>query len=307
MEIQMFNIWYFVALILSFGGFIGLYFLLRNKSPKFQKIFLFCFLLFGLLLHFLKVFIPPYSTDISRWYRDSWFVNICGANIFLFPFFFLSKSDKLKDYMFYIGVLSGLVSILYPLEPLNKTNQAAEWLDIVRFYIHHDMLWYVPLLMVLFKLHKLSYKRIVYAPICLLGVMLFIMINQVLQSELGFVPLRGGDDSFFDIGYKNSSLIWGPGNESFAVILTALCPKIFKTVPVGAHAGEEKYLPWFWMIVPVMVYLTPICFLISLIWDHKNFKNDCITIWQKTKFFFNNLKTKSNKNKENSQEEQSKN
>lgn len=295
MKIEMFNGWYFLFLIISIGGFVGLYFLLKNKSEKFQKIFLFSFLIFGLALHFLKAFIPPYSTDVSRWYRDSWFINICGANILLFPFIFLSKSKKLKDYMFYVGVLSGLISIFYPMEPMVKANQAAEWLDIVRFYIHHNMIWYAPLLMVLLKLHTLSYKRVIFAPICLLGVMLFIMLNQVLQSELGFVPLRGDDDKFFDITYKNSSLIWGPGNQSFAVVFTALCPKIFKTVPVGAHAGEEKYLPWFWLIVPVFVYLTPICFLISLIFDFKNFKCDMIALNKKIKIVTNNIKQKTKK------------
>ena len=56
------------------------------------------------------VFIPPYSVDEARMLRDSWFVNICAANIALFPFMFLSKKECLKDYMFYIGAISGLIA-----------------------------------------------------------------------------------------------------------------------------------------------------------------------------------------------------
>ncbi|MBQ2781358.1 MAG: hypothetical protein IJF42_07385, partial [Clostridia bacterium] len=83
MIIEMFNFWYFFWLILAAGSIVGLYFLLRNRSEKTQKIVLFAFLAFGFVLHFLKMYIPPYSVDQARWYRDSWFSNICAANIAL--------------------------------------------------------------------------------------------------------------------------------------------------------------------------------------------------------------------------------
>ena len=276
MNIQMFNGWYFLMLFICLGLVVGLYFILKNRTQKTQKIVLFSLLLFGLILHFLKFLIPPYSTDIDRLYRDSWFINICGANIFLFPFFFLSKNEKAKDYMFYIGVLSGLISILYPMEPMAKVNQAAEWLDIVRFYYHHTMLWAVPLLMVVFKLHTLNYRRVLYVPTYLLAVMLFIMLNQVLQSELGFIPLRG--DDIFNINYKNTSMIWGPSGP-IGDFLAIFCPSFFKYIPVGDYAGQAKFWPWFWLIFPCYILITPICFLISLILDYKRFKNDMVIIY----------------------------
>ena len=276
MNIQMFNGWYFLMLFICIGLVVGLYFILKNRTQKTQKIVLFSLLLFGLILHFLKFLIPPYSTDINRLYRDSWFINICGANIFLFPFFFLSKNEKAKDYMFYIGVLSGLISILYPMEPMAKVNQAAEWLDIVRFYYHHTMLWAVPLLMVVFKLHTINYRRILYVPTYLLAVMLFIMLNQVLQSELGFIPLRG--DDIFNINYKNTSMIWCPSGP-IGDFLAIFCPSFFKYIPVGDYAGQAKFWPWFWLIFPCYILITPICFLISLILDYKRFKNDMVIIY----------------------------
>ena len=103
MFIAMFNFWYFFWLMLAAGATVGLYFLLRNRSKFTQKSVLFAILVFGLLLHFLKAYIPPYSVDQARMLRDSWFVNICAANIALFPFLFFSKKDAVKDYMFYLG------------------------------------------------------------------------------------------------------------------------------------------------------------------------------------------------------------
>ena len=244
---------------MSVGVYLALYFALKNKSEKTKKITLFSLLAFALALHFLKCFFPPYSVDKDRLYRDIFFINICGANIFLFPFIFLSKNKTAKDYMFYIGVLSGVLSVLLPLEPINKADQSAEWLDVVRFYIHHALLWIVPLLTVTLGLHKLSWKRVWQVPGCLLITMLFIMFNQILQSELGFVPLRG--DQLLEIWYKNSSYIWGP-DDSIGYLIARFCPEVFKTIPVGEFAGQTKYWPWVWLVVPAHLILIPLSFLL---------------------------------------------
>ena len=274
MYIDMFNFWYFFWIILAAGCTAGLYFLLKNRSVRTQKAVLFSLLVVGFLLHFLKAYIPPYSVDEARMLRDSWFVNICAANIALFPFMFFSKNKKIQDYMFYIGVISGLIALFYPQEPMAKLDQLSEQLDIIRFYFHHWMLLTVPLLTVLFKHHKLSYKRVYVAPVGLLGLMLFIMINQLFQAELGFTSLRLSND-FFAIGYKNTSYIWGPGvNDALGNFFALFTPKFFRIVPVGANAGKEKYWPWFWLIVPVFLLVTPIAFLLCMIFDHKAFWSD---------------------------------
>ena len=281
MFIAMFNGWYFFWLLVCTGATAGLYFLLRNKSDSTKKIVLFAFLALGLIAHFTKVYYPPYSTDEARMLRDSWFVNICAGNIALFPFMFWSKNEKIKDYMFYIGVISGLIALFYPQEPIAKLDQAAEQLDIIRFYYHHWMVLAVPLLMVMLGLHTLDYKRIWVAPTGLLLLMLFIILNQLFMSELGFIPLRDRGN-FFGIDYKNTSYIWGPGvNDAIGNVFAIFTPKFFKTVPVGEFAGQEKYWPWFWIIVPCYILVTPLAFGLSMIFDHKRFGADMKKLFRK--------------------------
>ena len=287
MIVDYFNFWHILGIILSICSYIGLYFLLRNKSDKTKKTMLFIILIFALLLHFLKAFIPPYSLDENRFNNDIWFINICAANILIFPFIFISKSKRAKDYMFYIGLLSGLISVLYPMEPILKgEGQASEFLDVIRFYIHHTILWVVPLLMVTLKLHKINYKGCIWAPTGLLLLMLFIILNQVFQEELGFIVRKTND--FFLVKFKNTSYIWGP-DDNIGYFIAKFTPDIFKIVPAGPNAGEIKYWPWFWLIVPAYILLTPIAFGISLPFDWNNFKKDVLRIFHNIKSF---VKTK---------------
>ena len=124
---------------------------------------------------------------------------------------------------------------------------------------------------------------VVYAGFELLLLMLFIILNQIFQSELGFIPLRD-NANFFDINFKNSSYIWGPGeNDAIGSFLALFTPSFFKTVPVGEFAGQIKYWPWFWMIVPAYVLVTPLSFGLSMIFDSHSLKNDWRTL--KTKLF----------------------
>ena len=273
MIIQMFNGWYFFWILLCTGAIVGLYFGLRNAKPTTQKAVLFALLAFAFAMFFLKANFPPYSVDEARKLRDSWFVNICAANVGLFPFLFFSKNKYVKDYMFYLGALSGLIALFYPQDPLSKADQIRDFGDILLFYCHHWTLLAVPMLMVLWGHHKLSYKRILSAPVGLLLLMLFIILNQIFQSELGFIPMRG--DDILHVNYKNTSYIWGPGtNDAIGNFLALFCPDFFKVIPIGEYAGQAKYWPWFWLIFPVFILVTPLSFGLCMIFDHHNFGQD---------------------------------
>lgn len=272
--VKLFNFWYFFFILLLAGVIVGLYFLLKDKTDKTKKLVLGSVLFFNLALHFLKLTFPPYSTDTELAMREIWFVNVCGTSVLFFPFIFMSKSDTAKDYMVFLGIISGFLAMLYPTEAIGESVKS---LDLWRFYICHGIIIAIPMLTVLLKLHKLDVKRIWKMPVCVCAMLLFIICNQVLQSELGMIPLRDGD--MLNINFRNPSLIWGP-TDDVAVIFSWLTPSFMKTVPAGPYAGQEKYWPFFWMLPGVIVYFILVPLLICLIFDFKDTKDAFVKLFK---------------------------
>ena len=273
--VELFNFWYIFFILLIAGAIVGLYFLLRNRAEKTKKIVLVSLLFFNLALHFLKLTFPPYSTNPEVAYREVWFVNVCATSVLFFPFIFLSKSAVAKDYMVCLGIVSGFLAMVYPTEAIGKSVAT---LDLWRFYICHGIIIAVPLLTMLLKLHKLDVKRIWKMPICVCAMLLFIICNQVLQSELGMIEMRSSD--ILEINWRNPSLIWGP-TDDVAVVFSWLTPSFMKTVPVGSYAGQAKYWPFFWMLPGVIVYFLLLPLLMCLIFDFKGTKETFVNFFKR--------------------------
>ena len=291
--VELFNVWYFAFLIVGIGAIVGLYFLLRNKSLKTKKIVIASLLFFNLALHFAKMFFPPYSLDPTGQLKHLWFINVCATSVLFFPFIFISKSDTAKDYMFYLGFISGFLALLYPTEAIGKQVLT---FDLWRFYICHWIIIAAPTLMVLLNVHKPSIKRIWKIPFCVSAMLLFIICNQILQSELGFINVRDGN--MFDINFHNPSLIWGP-TDDVAVLFSWLTPNFMKTVPIGEYAGQEKYWPFFWMLPGIFFYFLIIPMILNLIFNFKITKQEFVCFGKNCKTAFEKLKNvKGKKNKQ---------
>jgi hypothetical protein len=275
MTIELLNFYYFFFIVAAFAILIGLYFALRNRSERIKTIVVFALLLSNLILHFLKIHFPPYSTDPNKAARDIWFINICAVSVLTFPIFYISKNKTLKDYMFYLGALSGFLALVYPTEALGKELV----FDVWRFYYCHIVIFVAPILMVLLKIHELDYRRIWRIPFVMSAVLLFIMVQQVLQAELGIISLRS--DDFFDINVHNPSLIWGPGNEEVAGIIKVFTPDFLTKVPFGEFKGETKYWPFFWMLPFMTIVFAVFPFLMCLPWEWEHIVSDFQKLFKK--------------------------
>ena len=279
MTIALGNFGYIFFIVLAIGLVVGLYFLFRNKSLKSKKILIASLLIFNLLLHWLRLLFPPYAGNPSMILENAWFINICAVSVLTFPFLFFSKSDTAKDWMFYIGVISGFLSLVYPTEALGDSIAT---FDVWRFYICHMIIIIAPLLMILLKVHKLNYRNVWKMPFCMMAVMLFIICNQVLQSELGIIGMRGDDIFEEGCGYRNTSLIWGP-TDDISAIFTWLTPDFMKIIPAGEFAGQPKYWPFFYLLPGCFVYFWILPLLLCLPWEFKHIKSDFIDLKNKFK------------------------
>jgi hypothetical protein len=270
------NFYYFLYIALAFGLLTGLYFLLRNKSRKTARLTLFGLLFSGFALHFLKLFSGSYQEWMPRAIRTVTPENICAVSVLVFPWFFLSKKALLKDYMFYLGVMSGVGATLLPIDAIGTDAFAFE---TVRYYFCHMILWVVPLLMVLLKLHTLDYKRIWKVPFLLYLILCVILVNEVILTGAGFVHIT----HLYSNEVRNSSLIFGPLAEVAFVgdLFTALTPKLFLTVPTGANAGDVYYWPIVWLVIPFYIYFGITALLLSLPFEIKRIREDITKIWQK--------------------------
>ena len=108
------------------------------------------------------------------------------------------------------------------------------------------------------------------------------MIQSVPVMFAGADFLHFGPSFLFEIGYKNSAYIWGP-DDAIGNFIAKFCPDLFKTVPVEKFAGQTKYWPWVWLVVPAFVLITPLAFFLSLIFDGESLKADVTSACEKCK------------------------
>lgn len=281
MTVEFFNLPYFIFLFSGIGITVALHFLLRNKSDKTKKIVIFSLLLVNFALHFFKLLFAPYNESLERGLRDLFAVNICAVSVIVFPFIFMSKSEGAKDFMFYLGVLSGFLALLIPTEALGEQI----WqFDLFRFYIAHALILIAPFLMVSLKVHKLNYRRIWKMPLYMVVYFMFILVNQVIQSELGIVAIRDGN--FLDINFRNPSFFWKKPDSELAILFDVFTPNVFKTVPVGQFAGEAKYWPLIWITPAITFYFIFFPLLLSSPWEGKKMWADLKWLATKVKNFF---------------------
>lgn len=278
--VEFFNVYYFMYILIAAAIFFALLFGLRKANKKVIFWVLFGILAFNFCLHFLKLAFLPYRDGLPSTIRKVTFENICAVSTLIFPFLYLSKKNTARDYMFYLGTISGILACFVPTEALGKSPFI---FDTIRFYICHIILWIVPLAMVILGEHKLDYHRIWRAPTIFLCVECVILVNEVILMSIGFV--EGTLETLLSAQYRNNSFVFGitPDFEAIAGFLLIFVPKFLRVHPL---TGEAMYWPILWMVIPIYIYFSIIFFLMSLFWEHKHVKNDIIELKEKFKRSF---------------------
>jgi hypothetical protein len=271
--VQFGNIFYFFYLIMGTLAILATIRLLKNKSDKYRYWFLFGILVFNFALHFVKIFIYPYTTlDVPL--RKVSLENVCAINSVVFPIIFLLKNKTLKDYLIMAGMVSGFLSFVYPANAISDRfdgaflgHQMAFSIEIIRFYISHLILFLVPFVMMHYHMHEISIKRFSRAPLVFVMVLFIIFINELILTALNWVPRA----NLYDVNKRNPSLIFGI-KEEFSKI--AWIPLIFVPAFLKIHplTGEPFFWPVVWMILPVLIYTNIMSIIFCYIYDRSDTK-----------------------------------
>lgn len=265
--VQMGNIYYFmyigIALLLTVLSVA----FLKHKSQRFRYWFIFGLIMLGFVIHFLKVFIYPYTT-VEYIFTKISFENICAVSTLLFPFIYFSKNKTLRDYMVMVGMASGILTLIFPVDAMSTYfngevigQRGAFQIEVMRFYLAHTLLFLSPFLMMYFKMHELSIHRAYRAPLMLILVLLIIFINELVLTALHWVPKA----DLFNPDKRNPSFIFGVRGDltGLGAILGIFVPMFMRV----ATPTSTQMWPVVWLVLPAIVYGGMITLIFMFIYD----------------------------------------
>ncbi|MFP4177194.1 MAG: hypothetical protein ACLFTZ_00365 [Acholeplasmataceae bacterium] len=271
--VQFGNVFYFFYLIMGTLAILATIRLLKNKSDSYRYWFLFGVLVFNFALHYLKIFIYPYTTLDFPLHKVS-LENVCAVNSVIFPTLFLTKNKTLKDYLVMSGMVSGFLAFVYPANAISDRfdgaffgHQMAFSVEIIRFYISHLILFLVPFVMMHYRMHEISIKRFSRAPLVFIMVLFIIFINELILAMLNWIPKA----DLYDVNKRNPSLIFGMSPEFSRVgwVLLIFVPEFLKIHPL---TGEPFFWPVVWMVLPVLIYTMIMSIVFCYIYDRNDTK-----------------------------------
>ena len=278
------NIWYFAVIALVVIVSFFLYHHLKEKNKEEIYKFLYKLTLLNLAFHFLRLIFPPYVYDFKnnddlRALRVVGFENICAVNTLLGPLLFKSKNKYVRDYYMVIACVGGLVALTIPITPYIHRDLFS--FDMIRYFVSHYLLFIIPILTFIFKLHEFSYKRFWALPISFFLCLSLIYFNENLTYDLGWVNEK-----------RNFSLIYGPPEQTPAAFdplknfLISLVPDNLKNY-TDQNGNFVQVTPLLWLINPFLCILIPFSFILFSILDKRNFAKDSKNFWERTKEKFN--------------------
>ena len=260
------NFLYFFFIAFLFAGTFLCRSLCRHFGKKFAHEFVLVLLWMNFAFHFLKQLNPFYLADFPFSIGRSSLENFCALLICAAPFIYLSKNRYLKDYLYYVGLLSGIVVYLIPTGALGRDLSSMDnLLETIRFYGCHFPLVAVPVVMVDAGLHELDYHRLPALPFLFVAANAIVLLNGVLMSFVFRFPGWPHTlEEFIDrAGFVNQSATFGPP-PSLDPILGWLYPYLIPGLMTFVVDGTRYFTPCVYLFFPValvtLVFGPVLCF-----------------------------------------------
>lgn len=189
--IKLFSLSHIFYLLVSFIICLIFYFLLKNKNNKFKYIATFIPLILSFIIHFLKLLIPEYRNNFPISIISITPETICAISTLTFPFIYISKNNKLKDYMVVMGIISGIVTLIIPTEiqgyPIFN-------IETIRFFFAHLVIFMSSFFMYIFKIHTPTKKwvkntLVIFLIACIIMIIDGLLFTYILEGKQAFLEL----------------------------------------------------------------------------------------------------------------------
>lgn len=273
-KVEIGNLYYFMYIFIAVVLTILIIKWLNKKTYQTQYRFIFFLIILGFLIHFLKILIPPYHL-VDPIYTKVTFENICAVSALTFPLLFFVKNKTVKDYMVMVGIASGVITFIFPVDVTTAyfngsiltdaqvdLYKGAFSIETIRFYVSHYLIFLAPFLMLHYKVHELSFKRAYRAPFMLFIIFIIIFINELVVTSLGWVP----KEHLYDPQRRNPSFIFGVRGDltGLGALIGIFVPFFLRTNPMGSG-----FFPVLWLLGPTLVYGGMIALTFMIIYDRE--------------------------------------
>ncbi len=245
-------------------------------SEKFVSIILWV----NFALHFLKQLNPFYAAEWPYALARSTGENLCAVLVMAEPFLWKWGGKYAKDYMYYMGIISTLVILIYPTSLVGIDLHSLDGvLECFRFYSCHAPLLIVAIVMVREGFHKLNYHRLWAMPLMFCFVQAIIFLNGLI---LNLTLYHQSWLEFIDVGnkYFNSSFTMGPGHI-LDPVLGWLYPYLPPILMTYRYAGDIRFVPVVYLFIPVSLLTALLGPAFAYPFDYLRFKSDWALLKQK--------------------------
>lgn len=252
---------------------VAIYFLCKNKSPRFKKIVYLSLMFVNLFQHLFKPLLYPMYAG-RGFVIETTAYNMCALLIIVMPFVWLSKGNQaLKDFLTYLSVPSGLITMLASPTWFGGAPQSG-W-ELFRFYFCHGLIFLSAVTPLVTGMHKISWKSwYKLAPI------FFVFLVVLFVNNVTFCTILGNRDAIWQSN-PVGMLKPHPAIPFMEDLIRPFTPKIFMNDQLMAQYGH--YVPILWYAIPMYILITVVGFALGALLDKNNFRNDMSALIAKLK------------------------
>ena len=267
MLIDYFSLAHVIYILIALGFAAALYFILRKCSVGVQRAIILSLMLLNVIQHLFKSYIYPQYEGLGFNALNSAY-NMCALLILASPIAYLSRSERVRDFVFYTGSAAGIVAILVPYWNIGDEMLSA---DVVRFFICHLLLFASSILTLLLGHHKPSWRSSYRIAAGFFISLVVIIFNDIVFLYMGLYPGVEVENLFESLRAINPVWSFEPP-EAFPFV--ADIAKFFSPDVFVGENREGLFVPVLWYFIPIFLLISLLSLPITALIDKENFLND---------------------------------